>query len=203
MTESILALVPTYGLPFLFGISVLAASGVPASSSMALLVAGAFIASGELPLTAAFLTALAGAVLGDQIGYQIGLHAGNAVEEQLSRKPTRAKQIARAKDFIHRFGGVGVFLTRWLLAPIGPITNIICGASDMRWIRFTIWDFAGEVLWVAIYLGVGYAFRGNLEEMAALLGEASWLLIAAAVALGMGIRMLTLSRQHRNERDTK
>ena len=203
MTESILTLVPTYGLPFLFVIAVLAASGVPASSSMALLVAGAFIASGELPLTAAFLTALAGAVLGDQIGYQIGLHAGNAVEERLSRKPTRTKQIARAKDFIHRFGGVGVFLTRWLLAPIGPTTNIICGASDMRWIRFTIWDFAGEVLWVAIYLGIGYAFRGNLEEMAALLGEASWFLIAAAVALGMGIRMLTVLRQHRNERDTK
>ncbi len=199
MTESILALVPTYGLPFLFGIAVLAASGVPVSSSLALLVTGAFIASGELSLTESYLTALAGAVLGDQIGYQIGLHTGNAVEERLSRKPKRAAQIARAKDFIHRFGGIGVFLTRWLLAPIGPITNIICGASDMRWLRFTIWDFLGEVLWVAIYIGAGYAFRGNLEEIAALMGEASWLLIAALVALGMGIRVLVVLRQHRAE----
>ena len=199
MTETILALVPTYGLPFLFGIAVLAASGVPVSSSLALLVTGAFIASGELPLTESYLTALAGAVIGDQIGYQIGFRAGNAVEERLGRKPKRAAQILRAKDFIVRFGGVGVFLTRWLLAPIGPITNIICGASDMRWLRFTIWDFLGEVLWVAIYIGIGYAFRGNLEEMAALLGEASWLLIAALVALGMGIRVLVVLRQHRIE----
>jgi membrane protein DedA with SNARE-associated domain len=201
VTETILALVPTYGLPFLFGIAVLAASGVPVSSSLALLVTGAFIASGELPLTESYLTALAGAVIGDQIGYQIGLRAGNAVEERLSRKPKRAAQILRAKDFIVRFGGVGVFLTRWLLAPIGPITNIICGASDMRWLRFTIWDFLGEVLWVAIYIGIGYTFRGNLEEMAALLGEASWLLIAALVALGMGIRVLVVLRQHRKESD--
>jgi membrane protein DedA with SNARE-associated domain len=199
VTETILALVPTYGLPFLFGIAVLAASGVPVSSSLALLVTGAFIASGELPLTESYLTALAGAVLGDQIGYQIGLHAGNAVEGRLGRKPKRAAQIARAKNFIDRFGGVGVFLTRWLLAPIGPITNIICGASDMRWLRFTIWDFLGEVLWVAIYIGAGYAFRGNLEEIAALLGEASWLLIAALVALGMGARVLVVLRQHRSE----
>ncbi len=199
MTETILSLVPTYGLPFLFGIAVLAASGVPVSSSLALLVTGAFIASGELGLTESYLTALAGAVIGDQIGYQIGLRAGNAVEERLSRKPKRAAQLMRAKEFIGRFGGVGVFLTRWLLAPIGPITNVICGASDMRWLRFTIWDFAGEVLWVAIYIGAGYAFRGNLEEIAALMGEASWLLIAALAALGMGIRVLEVLRQHRNE----
>lgn len=199
MTEAILALVPTYGLPFLFGIAVLAAAGVPVSSSLALLVTGAFIESGELPLVQSYLTALMGAVLGDQIGYQIGLRAGNIVEERFSRKPSRAKQIVRAKALIDRFGGVGVFLTRWLLAPIGPITNVVCGASDMRWLRYTLWDFFGEVLWVAIYIGIGYMFRGNLEEMATLLSEAGWLLIAALVALGMGIRLLVVLRQHRKE----
>lgn len=197
MTESILALVPTYGLPFLFGIAVLAASGVPVSSSLALLVSGAFIASGELPLIESYLTALAGAIIGDQIGYHIGLRAGYAVERRLSRKPSRARQIERAKDLIDRFGGVGVFLTRWLLSPIGPITNIICGASDMRWLRFTIWDFLGEALWVAIYLGIGYAFRENIEEISTLLSEAIWLLIAALIALGMGARVLVVLRQHR------
>jgi len=198
VTETILALVPTYGLPFLFGIAVLAAAGVPVSSSLALLVTGAFIASGELPFVQSYLTALVGAIIGDQIGYLIGYRAGNAVEERLARKPKRAAQIAHAKKFIDRFGGVGVFLTRWLLAPIGPITNIICGASDMRWLRFTLWDFFGEVLWVAIYIGIGYAFRGNLEGMAVLMGEAGWLLIATLVALGMGIRVLGVLRQHRN-----
>ncbi len=197
MTESILALVPTYGLPFLFGIAVLAAAGVPVSSSLALLVTGAFIASGELSLIESYLTALAGAIIGDQIGYQIGLRAGKAVEKRLSRKPSRARQIERTKRLIDRFGGVGVFLTRWLLSPIGPITNIICGASDMRWLRFTIWDFIGEVLWVAIYLGIGYAFRENIEEISTLLTEAIWLIIAALIALGMGARVLVVLRQHR------
>lgn len=198
VTETILSLVPTYGLPFLFGIAVLAAAGVPVSSSLALLVTGAFIESGELGLTQSYLVALTGAVIGDQIGYQIGLRAGNAVEERLGRKPKRGAQILRAKDFIDRFGGVGVFLTRWLLAPIGPITNIICGASDMRWLRFTIWDILGEVLWAAMYIGAGYMFSGNIEGIAALMGEASWLLIAALVALGMGIRVLVVLRQHRH-----
>ncbi|MGE4612027.1 MAG: DedA family protein [Paracoccaceae bacterium] len=199
MTESILALVPTYGLPFLLGITILAAAGVPVSSSMALLVAGAFIASGDLPLVAVFVTALAGALLGDQIGYLIGLRAGSAVEERLARKPTRAKHIARAKSLIRRFCGVGVFSTRWLVAPLGPITNVICGASDMGWMRFTLWDAFGEIAWVAIYLGLGYLFRDNLEEVASLVGGANWLLIAAVVALGMGVRVLIVWRHHRHE----
>jgi len=197
VTETILALVPTYGLPFLFGIAVLAASGVPVSSSLALLVTGAFIESGELGLIESSLTALAGALLGDQIGYQIGYRAGNKVEERLSRKPKRAVQILRAKALINRFGGIGVFLTRWLLAPIGPITNIICGASDMRWLRFTIWDILGEVLWVAIYISAGYVFTGNVEEIATLMGEASWLMITALVASGLGLRVFLILRQHR------
>ncbi len=54
-------------------------------------------------------------------------------------------------------------------------------------------------MWVAIYIGAGYIFRGNLEEIATLLGEASWLLIAALVALGIGIRLLVILRQHRKE----
>lgn len=197
MTETILALVPTYGLPFLFGIAVLAASGVPVSSTLAVLVAGAFIASGELPLATSFLTALAGAVIGDQIGYQIGLRAGNAVEERFARKPSHARQVAKSKEYMHRFGGIGIFLTRWLFAPIGPITNVVCGASNMGWVRFTVWDILGEIVWVAIYLGIGYAFRGNLEEIAALLGQVSWLLIVALVALIMGIRLLAVMRQHK------
>ncbi|MEO1919406.1 MAG: DedA family protein [Paracoccaceae bacterium] len=198
MTESILALVPTYGLPFLLGITILAAAGVPVSSSMALLVAGAFIASGDLPLVAVFITALTGALVGDQIGYLIGLRAGSAVEERLTRKPTRAKKIARAKSIIRRFGGVGVFLTRWLVAPLGPITNVICGASDMGWLRFTLWDAFGEIAWVAIYLGLGYLFRYNLEEVASIVGGATWLLIVAVVALGMGVRVLIVWRHHRH-----
>jgi len=196
MTESLLALVPTYGLPFIFGISVLAAAGVPLSSSLTLLAAGAFIASGELDVAPAFLWALAGAVIGDQIGFQIGLRAGSAIEVRLNRNPSRALKIQRSKRFIDRFGGVGVFLTRWLTPPIGPATNVVCGAGDMRWLRFTAWDFVGEAIWVGLYIGLGYTVRGNIEEVAGTLGDISWFLIAGLVTVVLGYRILTVFRKH-------
>lgn len=203
MTDALLALVPTYGLPLLFVVGILAATGIPLPSTLILMAVGAFVAGGDLDLIPAFLTALTAAVSGDQIGYQIGLRAGHKVEVHLSRKPARAAQILKAKRFIQRFGGVGVFLTRWLFAPIGPTTNIICGASDMRWLKFTIWDILGEITWVTIYLSIGYIFRGNLEELASMLGEASWLLIAATAAAFMGHRLLTVFRKLQSERSTK
>lgn len=201
MTESILALVPIYGLPFLFAIAVLAASGIPLPSTLIVMAVGAFTASGDLDLGASFLTALTAAVIGDQIGYQIGARAGDVVEKRLSRKPSGAAQVAKTKALVQRWGGITVFLTRWLLAPIGPTTNIICGASDMRWLTFTIADFIGEVAWVTIYLWIGYTFHGNIEELAALLGEASWVLIAGAGAAFMGYHLWSVARKHRAERN--
>ncbi len=200
MTESLLALVPTYGLYLLFLIGTLAAIGIPLPSTLILMVVGAFVAEGDLDLVASFLTALFAAMLGDQIGYQIGFRAGNLVEERLSRKPSRAVQLSKAKEMVRQWGGIAVFLTRWLLAPIGPTTNIVCGASDMRWLRFTLWDIMGEIVWVSIYLGIGYVFRGNINELAAILGEASWSLIAVLVAAFFGYRLFVTFRKIYKER---
>lgn len=200
MTDSILALVPTYGLPLLFIIGVLAAIGIPLPSTLTIMAVGAFVAGGDLNLVSAFATALIAAVTGDQIGYQIGLHAGNQVEARLGRKPSSAAKIAQAKKFIDKFGGVGVFLTRWLLAPIGPTTNIVCGASDMRWIRFSLWGVIGEITWVSIYLSIGYIFHGDLEALASMLGEASWALIAGIAAIFLGKRMVKVLRTLKHEK---
>lgn len=202
MTDAVLALVPTYGLWLLFSIGILAAIGIPLPSTLVVMAVGAFVESGDLDLITAFLTALAAAVIGDQIGYQIGSRAGNVVEERMSRKPNRAAQIAKTKKLVRRWGGISVFLTRWLLAPIGPTTNIVCGASDMRWLRFTFWDILGEITWVTIYLGIGYVFRGNIEDLATLLGEASWFLIAGLAAAFMGYRLLIIIRKIQSERQS-
>lgn len=199
MSEAILSLVPTYGLWLLFGVGVLAAIGLPLPSTLTLMAVGAFVASGDIGLTAAYLTALGAAVAGDQIGYHIGMFAGNAAEETLARTPARAARIARAKALMRRWGGMSVFLSRWLVAPVGPTLNILTGASDMRWLRFTLWDLAGELVWAAIYLGIGYLFRGNIEALAALLGNAGWTILAGLAAVVLGYRLFKALRKIRAE----
>ncbi len=194
MSAAILALVPEYGLWLLFGVGLLAAIGVPLPSTLTLMAVGTFVATGDLNPVASFLTALAAAVAGDQIGYYIGYWFGNSIETLLSRRPSGAAQLARSKQLIRRWGGASVFLSRWLVAPVGPTINIVTGASDMRWLRFSIWDLAGETVWVTIYLGLGYAFRGNIKALADLLGNASWTIIAVGATVLLGYQVFKTAR---------
>lgn len=199
MSEMILALVPTYGLPVLFIIGLLAAIGAPLPSTLVVMAVGAFVASGDLGLVSAFLTAFSSAFIGDQIGYQLGLRAGNRFETRLTKTAKGAKRVATTKHLVSKWGGLTVFLTRWLLAPIGPTTNIICGASDMRWSTFTKSDLLGEAVWASIYIWIGYTFHGDIIEMATLLGGTSWLIIAAIVTVLLGMHILTLVKRHKTD----
>ena len=42
--------------------------------------------------------------------------------------------------------------------------------------RFLFFDFLGSILWCGTFLGLGYLFRGELEDVALFLGRFKWLL---------------------------
>ena len=76
VTDWLLALVPAYGLWLLASVTCLARLTLPVPCSILMLTAGGFVASGDLVLWQVLAAALSGAVLGDQIGYRIGLYGG-------------------------------------------------------------------------------------------------------------------------------
>jgi membrane-associated protein len=95
--------------------------------------------------------------------------------------------LERATAMVDRRGGLGVFLSTWLFAPLGPWVNFIAGTTGLGWTRFTVADVMGEVIWVALYVGLGYAFASQVEAVASLLGNLVGLLAALAVAGAMVI----------------
>ena len=52
-------------------------------------------------------------------------------------------------------------VTRWLLTPLGVPVNLLAGATRFPMPTFLAFDLAGETLWGAIYLGLGYEFGAN------------------------------------------
>ncbi len=197
MTETFMYLMDSYGLVTLFIAVMGSCMGLPSPSTPALLVVGSYMAIGNMSPWLVLPTALAGAVTGDQIGYWIGHWGGHAVEARLRRNPARAKKIDRIKRLMLKYGGPGVFFTRWLLSPLGPTSNFLYGASDMRWIRFTFWSITGEMIWVLIYASVGYVFGDNLDDITALTGKIGWTLTTAALALGLSVYLFIKWRGRR------
>ncbi len=194
MTEFAFGLVSGYGILVIMSATYLSCLGLPVPTAFIMLAGGAFAASGDLPANQVVLAALVGAVLGDQTGFVIGRLTGRRLAARLERSPSRAIVIAKARHITGHWGGAGVFFTRWLLSPLGPYVNLLTGAASMEWARFTIWGIAGEVVWVAIYVGLGYAFSSQIGTLAELLGNSIGFLTAGAVSLLLGLLLLRRAR---------
>ncbi|MEO6300249.1 MAG: DedA family protein [Paracoccaceae bacterium] len=195
MTDWLLALVPTYGLWLLAIVTFLACLALPVPCSILMLTAGGFVATEDLVLWHVIAAALTGAIAGDQIGYRIGLVGGHAFLTRLSANPTRGKLILRATDLMNRHGALGIFVTRWLLPPVSPWATYAAGATGLPWLRFSLGALAGEVIWVGLYVFVGFSFAGNIEAASEFASSFLGILAGIAAMLGFGWWLIVSRRE--------
>jgi membrane-associated protein len=177
VTEQLLELLTTYGLPALFGAMVLAAAGMPFPSSLTLIAMGSFVAQGELDFWPVVLSGAAGAVLGDQIGYAFGRYGGRPLLSAATRRIGGADKVAKAEAYSRKWAGWGIFFSRWLIGPLGPWINVTSGLTKYPWPRFVAVDIAGELLWLVIYVSLGRAFSDQVQTLASLLGNLTWVVV--------------------------
>ena len=190
MSDTAFGLVSSYGVVIILVATYLSCLAVPVPTSFIMLAGGGFAASGDLALVNVVLAAMAGAMLGDQTGFHIGRLGGAALASRLDSMPRQAATFGRARRFMDEWGVAGVFLSRWLISPLGPYVNLLAGATSMGWVRFTFWDVVGEAIWVAIYIGLGYAFASRIGQLAELLGNSIALLSIGAVTFVIGLLLL-------------
>lgn len=175
MTDYLLSTLGVYGLPVLFGVLLIGCIGVPMPSSLLLLVSGALTEQGDMNLWLALALSVAAAILGDNIGYAIGRWGGRHV--RLSRFVGGEARLKRAENWLKRWEGAGIFFSRWLITPLGPVINITSGLTGYSWPRFLFYDVTGEVLWVVLYILLGRFFSDRVVEMSELLGDFVWVIV--------------------------
>ena len=196
MTDTVFILVANYGSLALFAVTFLSCLAVPVPASLMMLTGGAFAASGDLLLTTAILSAYCGALAGDQSGYLIGRSCAGSLERWADARQGRARLLRRARASIDYWGGMGVFFSRWLVSPLGPYVNFAGGAGRLRWARFSLWGAAGEMVWVGLYVGLGYGFAGSLTAVAEFAADVSGVLAGGVVAVGLWLWLRVLHRRH-------
>ena len=200
MTELILTLAADYGVPLLFCVTFLSCLALPVPSSLLMLASGGFAAAGDLSLAAVALAAFCGAVIGDNLGYWIARRFGTRLTLWLATRPRRAALRDRSQAFMNRWGGSSVFFSCWLVAPLGPYVNYVSGLTGFSWPRFALWGIAGEVVWVSLYVGLGFLFADNISAISDLLGNITGFLVAAVVAFGLGVWMVRASKARDRKR---
>jgi membrane protein DedA with SNARE-associated domain len=194
LSEYLLTALVAYGLPVLFGVIVLAAIGLPLPATLLLIAAGSFVEQGALDLWWVLGLASVAAIAGDHTGYLIGRWGGRRVVLRLTRWVGGEPRLQQAEAATKRWGGLGIFLSRWLFTPIGPALNLTSGIALYPWPRFTVFDIAGEVLWVSLYVSVGRIFSDRVEAMSDLLGDATWAILGLVAVMVFGWKLLQLLR---------
>lgn len=186
MTEQALEWFAIYGLPVYFVILAFSSFGIPMPVKLLMLVVGSFVEQGEMQLWQALVVGSAGATAGDQTGYFLGRFGGRALVEKLTGRFGGAEKVRRAEDFAARWGGVGIFFSRWLVTPLGPWLNLTSGAARYSWPRFTALGVLGELLWVFLYVLLGIFFSDRVQDTAEFLTSLTWVFVGLAIAAALG-----------------
>jgi len=197
MNDQLLAAVSQYGAPALFGIVAIAAIGVPLPITLLLVVAGSMISQGAMNLWRAIGAAGAGSVLGDQAGYAIGRWGGPALVTKFSGLFGKHASLYAMEAKAKAWGGPGIFVTRWLLSPLGPWINLASGTAGYPWHQFLFWDILGELTGAGVYISLGRLFSDRVMALYAVLGDLAWAIAALLAAIILGYQLLTYLRRPR------
>jgi len=197
ITDQLLALFSLYGLPVLFTAIAVGAVGIPFPVSLMLIAAGSFVEQGEMRFPAVVAASSVAAVLGDQVGYMLGRWGGERLHMGIQRWPLGVARLKQAEDLTNRWGGLGIFLSRWLITALGPWINITSGVAAYSWRRFFVWDVLGEVLWAALYVTLGYIFSDRVQIITELLGNLAWAIVGLIVTIILGWKLVGVFRTDR------
>ena len=146
--------------------------------SALLLGLGALVGAGALPLWPVLAACVAGAVLGDAVGYWVARAIGPAaVRRRVPRQHRR--RYARAVLVFRRFGVAAVFVARFV-SPLRAVAPIAAGVTRMPEWRFQAANITSALVWAPLLLMPGWL----AGHAAALFGDRGDPLAFGLLALG-------------------
>jgi membrane protein DedA with SNARE-associated domain/membrane-associated phospholipid phosphatase len=202
ITEWILSLNGAFALAIVFAATALEASafiGFVFPGEIAVLLGGVLAFEGRLPLPAVIVAAVAGAIIGDSIGYVVGRRWGHQILRGVAKRIPFLrhridKHLETAKTYLQRRGGAAVFLGRFTAA-LRVMVPGLAGMAEMPYGEFFVYNVAGGVIWGTGFVLLGYFAGAAWHRVAA---DASRVGLGLLVAILAG---LVLTRVFRSVRE--
>ena len=171
--------------------------GLPILSVPILLAAGALAGAGRLSLPASLLYCVLAAMVADLLWFQAGRLKGVQVLRLLCRISLEPDSCVRRTEAVFSRHGERTLLFSKFVPALNTVAPPLAGVVRMGLWRFLFFDTLGTILWAGTFLGLGYAFSGEIEQVA-LRAEAAggWALAVAVGGLACYIVYKFISRQH-------
>ncbi len=191
LTSLALVWIIDFGAPMVGCILLLGAMGVPLPTSLVVIAAGAFMRQELLNLYTTPIFGLIGAIVGDTAVYGVGRFANQWLERRFGG--SKAWQNAKAR--FDKRGGIAIYLTRWLVTALAIPTNLVAGSSRYPFSRFLFFDSAGEITWLLLFGGLGYAFGDQWELITEFITNFSGVILSVLFVVAGVYLLVRFSRQ--------
>jgi membrane-associated protein len=119
-----------------------------------LLSVGIFAAQGKLSLALAIPLIAFAAILGDNIGYQIGKSLGPKIFKKDSLM-FRHEYIMQAEQFYEKHGSKTMLLAHFVPV-VRTFVPVTAGAGNMPRFKYFIFDAIGDIAWAVLLILLGY-----------------------------------------------
>ena len=185
-----------YGYFVVFFGVLLENAGVPVPGETILLAGSALARFGHLSIFWVISIAIAGAVLGDNVGFFIGRRGGRRLLERHGRMLglTRAR-LDQFDAFFARHGAKTVFIARFVTG-LRVVGAVLAGASTLPWGRFLVFNATGALAWATTFGAVGYALGYSWETIERWIGDLGLVFLVVAVI----VVVLAFGRSRRRSR---
>ena len=160
-------LIQTGGL-LLLGLIIFSESGMMVGfffpGDTLLFSAGILAAGGKLSIASVLLVIALAAIIGDNVGYQIGKTLGRRLFHKPDSVIFRKEHIDRAEAFYEKYGSKTMLLAHFVpvVRSFAPVT---AGAGNMPRKQFIVYDAIGDIAWTLLVTLLGYYVGSKIPHV--------------------------------------
>lgn len=144
------------------------------------LAASSLCAVGKLSTPGVIAVVLAGALVGDSIGYLVGRRFGPAITRRLDgHLGVTDDRLAQTRRVFARWGMWAVAVGR-MIPVVRFLVVLLAGDMGLPYRRFIVADFIGIVVWLGVHFSLGYALGTGVDALG---GTHDLLVIVAGVSI--------------------
>ena len=165
-THTIDGWLESYGYLVVFLLVMLESIGVPVPGETALIGAALYAGSThKLEIWGVIAVAIAGAIIGDNIGFSIGRYGGARLLLRHGHKIRLHEGRLKIGIWLfRRHGGKVVFWGRFV-SILRTYAAFLAGTNQMAWPRFLVFNAAGAVVWATAFGVAYYVFGSALQKL--------------------------------------
>jgi membrane protein DedA with SNARE-associated domain len=141
------------------------------------------------------VTAVAAAILGDNLGFFIGRRGGRRLAERHGwRVGLTPERLVEFDGFFQRHGPKTVFAARFITG-LRVVGAVLAGGSGMKWLEFLFFNATGAVVWCTAIATAGYSLAYSWATLERWIGRSGLVALALVAAVGI-IWVMRARRNH-------